>query len=1616
MPFSPLRRTPLAALCGLLLATLAAAAWDGAPNPHDSGHLVVLRASGFRTASGQPVKTTADPDAFGGQFVALAATAALEQEFEVRHAGDYVAWMRLRRATPVAAEVLRDGRVLAAATIGADGGGPGNGGTNGFGLYLEQAIRNTKDGALQARLKGYGSGVSEPAPPAGDANDELLETITSEIVASAGNPYITVGRVDPKSSGTPFVWLKAFRTKLEPGIYRLRLRAGGITPTLPAIDLAFLSTASDRDLAYPFTGDFSSEPGPYIRFRIDKLPKPGVAITASMLIHHNPFGAGPWNFNPDGFGKSATRHASAGYTRWYRLQDAKVENAPGYGGAALSLNFTVSDLKDAEGVTQFASAPHADAIVREFGWHEPDGLHLSMTMDGDRRPEWLRTFRDHEREHYEWALEAAGGQLFPLTPTKHLTFANCAGGASGAAQDYMYKVFRLLGLNAVSATDPLVYRRLYGGDLAGGHYWPPVFMPYDEDAARTQYADHYRDQFKAATYPATRIFQLADEPGEVDRERMSAPLWRFATNAAGGRWIDESGDSRMRTRRTDYRDCVLEAQVIPMAGVVELEVGTGDAAPPGTRGFWRVGRRPNSIYPENLAFGSGGEAPTAMVRRGFDLSSTQPATLKLVYGRGQALLYVNGINAATLQGLPEAGGFGIGGPRKAVLSLRIRPIQPDEQFPDRAPGADALDLDAKPKAEELAAEAETVAAPAEAPKPLRAFVEQDWVFSGGIPGAQEGFRKWAAAQGIAPDLFGRKRWEDVTMLTLPQMITSPEERRLYYWSRRYSGYLTPRMFALAGEAVHQAAPNPAMATFVALSGHSLYMGATAMPLDMFELARLGAECRMMAGVSDAMSYGGWRWDSHQSVAYSVAPYNSGVRVYGGRPAVFPMMHCDWPSTVRSYTMMANQVKHISYFWYGPSYAGTEWYWSESRSCYPAVSRTDNRASLAADIVGPGATRPSRVALLYAHSTEYWRSADSYADKRAAFIALAHEYYQPELVTEEQIRAGALSHYDALYVLEPNVADDVQKRIGGWVEQGGLLWACANALRYNEYNEPADLLRETAGLTRAFAGERDAVAADLSDTESRAGRAGGADTHSAPAPAAPPRRPTVAPVAGESDFAPHPAATEPPVRIGWADARVRARYDDGTPAWLEKPSGRGRIVYVGHRPGLTYSRQAVVLGGHENVWADAPRVPLAQPLLDARIPRELTLSEPVVMALPLDAEPGTAVVMVNMRPYAVGPLRIDLREAARPHSVQTFDSFRLVDVPFEFTNGMVHATLQRLDALEAQIVVVRRAEPPKDPRWDELRELADRNLSDADWRGVAAGAWMAGFLPESKLGARLPPLLTHRQPEVRRAAAESLGRLGSGAAALASAYGEEADAHVKADTLFALCQLQHADAMSLCLEAIGHRDAEVRRQAVLGLRLLALGGGTNAAPAAVRSAVSKAAAAALRDANARVFIPALQLYGELEPGPALDLALRFGTNDPALRLERQDERLAPLVQSKSVADAFAARGCPGGPPMLFAFARSHPKPEFAERLLQAPGDIPDAGVLLTQATPAFTRMLFPRRDQLAARVRPYLFIALERMFHAHLGHDERAWAEWLGKNNRDIAPDAAPAYDTRPRRP
>jgi hypothetical protein len=1583
----------LAMLAAMLVAPHPAAGWTGRPTPLDDHHLALVRPADFRTLAGETAELARCPQAtFGATALPLGAGGAAAG-VEVAAAGEYDVWIRVGqlKGPPAAIEAVLgpEENPLLKATCNDGLGDADRGGPNGHSTYASRARERSPDGRA---IGAEGGKLSE------EADDFLLELGGAAAAADLFEHAARIEEVDPRLA---MHWWRLGKAKLPAGTHRLALRpaAGGKGGSAPLVDTVMLTTSPH--IRYPFRGDIDAPRECYVRFRLDGPFASGqeLAIDATILHHRYPGYWGRASFTPDGVkdGRDGGGvHHAAGFTRWYSLQ--QIEDVPAVGGYPASLSLSVHGSAGRGGATQFAMFPHADFVVREIPWDEPDGTRISLVLDFERYLDRLRTFRDHARDNYLMAKKTTGGQVLSLTRGNLLFGSN---GATGeASRDYELKTLRLLGLNLVSAADPAANCRRYGWRSPVNHH-APEWAPFDPPANVARYDDFYRQELEQPRYaealPTAAVMQIADEPVEAARSTISAPLWRWRDKAPEtGAWVDLAGSGEMRTRRVDYAGCVLEGRISKQGVWVGFRAAVPDFTSLARQAYWRVGRV--KLHHEfNLEAGRDHERSAFLVRPAAVVGN-RPTPFKIVHDGDRAALFLDGKMVLQQDGVAPAGGFAIYGDTKTVYELGIRPLNRDESL--RPPGARALGDTVD---DSLDAELDDVFGgdpAAEDPSTklgLQAWVERDWSFTGGIPEAHAGFRRWLETQGVEPGLFGCGSWADVWPLSIASAVETPADRRRYYWARRYTGMLTPLMFRQTAEAIHANSGNPAIRGFVALSGHTLYFPSQ-MPVDMFALGAAGP--RLIPGISDWMSYGKTRWDSHQAVAFSVAPFHSGGRDAGADRA-FPMMHCVHPSAFRASTMLANDVKYLSFYDYGPKYSMTVGYWSDDQPSYAAVDSAANRAAQVDDILAAGSVRRSRVGLLYARSSEYWDGPRSFADKRAAFLVLSHEGYQPELVTEEQVVAGRLADYDALLVFEPWVRADAAATITAWVDAGGLLVAAADAMTHNEFDEPADPLAAACGLQREF---RDKPAEG------------------------PARR--FAPAPGGPAFRPHDVS--PAARVAavtWLGSRVLGRYGDDVAGLLDRPQGKGRVVYFGHRPGLTATAQAVRVGGHEAIWADAGRDVLVRPLVEAGVERELILSEPVVMAHPVSTDAGTVIVMHNMRPASFEALGVSLREPAAPHSVQRFAGNDLVDQPWDYRDGRLHMSLPLAED-EPQMIVVRRRPAPSDTREGEIRRRCDEMLASTDPHDRSAAIWFAGFRPEWQAAARLRPLLADARWEVRRAAAEALGQLGDAesAGAIRTALGRETDPHVRVEMLSALSAVGEPQLVSLGIEHASDPHPLVRQA---GLAAIAAGLRTSegsVAADATRTLV-ELAAAAIGDRNVRIRTAGLDLLGLLEPedvdlvlaktgdaGALAQAAVAAETPGPFVARLLQRYHREPAAVESSLASALASSAavraaCPGWPdavpmPLLLAVAERWADPVPAAAVATRLDEATDAArlraIALVQRDPTLSLALLRRALAGQNLLGGLLPLVLEKTFDARLGNSLAEWEQWTNANAATIS--------------
>src|SRR5262249_6380003 len=136
-----------------------------------------------------------------------------------------------------------------------------------------------------------------------------------------------------------------------------------------------------------------------------------------------------------------------------------------------------------------------------------------------------------------------------------------------------------------------------------------------------------------------------------------------------------------------------------------------------------------------------------------------------------------------------------------------------------------------------------------------------------------------------------------------------------------------------------------------------------------------------------------------------------------------------------------------------------------RSAYDGIVRMNRQLAEAEHVVAPGKPRPTRLALLYSVSSDLWQPYGyiHMLERRAAYLALVHDQYQVDMITEDDIVRGRLANYDLLYTADPNISRRAARLIGDWVKTGGALVGTCGAAMRDEFDDPSPALAPVFGI-------------------------------------------------------------------------------------------------------------------------------------------------------------------------------------------------------------------------------------------------------------------------------------------------------------------------------------------------------------------------------------------------------------------------------------------------------------------------------------------------------------------------------------------------------------------------
>lgn len=518
------------------------------------------------------------------------------------------------------------------------------------------------------------------------------------------------------------------------------------------------------------------------------------------------------------------------------------------------------------------------------------------------------------------------------------------------------------------------------------------------------------------------------------------------------------------------------------------------------------------------------------------------------------------------------------------------------------------------------------------------------------------FHQWLAGQHLAPAQFGVASLDEVVPIETPEALRERMKtheraaRRVFYYTSRFRQQTATERLAWNTEELHQRHPGVLSSTLVAdhpyFGGTGLGMGMeqpnTAwggwpLAMDWFDLARRRAVD--LAGIEDWLGlqfmYGpGYTWEGFQLLGFQAAIFRSASR--GAQPVIAWITPSDERNLrLKAASALAQGAKHFFYWTYGPTATSTENYWSDLPGAYPGMAHLSRLLRFGEKIIVPGKPRGGRVALLYSISSDLWQPFGylHMLERRGLYLALTHEQWPVDFLTEEDLAAGRLQDYRVLYAGDPCLASSAAAKIGDWVREGGTLIGTGGAGTRNEFGEPSGALAEIFGLAPEPRVERQPgeyrMRGRLNDI---------------------PHLDRVRSSEGGAEF----GVIGLKLALQPAGAEVRATFaSDGAPALTEHRAGKGRAVCFATTPGISYLKDARFVADQlAEKWPAAQRQALTRHARIAGAAPLVRLSEPVVEAGIWDSAAGSALVLANFTYQPLTALRVEIPVRTLPASVRS----------------------------------------------------------------------------------------------------------------------------------------------------------------------------------------------------------------------------------------------------------------------------------------------------------------------------------------------------------------------------
>ena len=374
--------------------------------------------------------------------------------------------------------------------------------------------------------------------------------------------------------------------------------------------------------------------------------------------------------------------------------------------------------------------------------------------------------------------------------------------------------------------------------------------------------------------------------------------------------------------------------------------------------------------------------------------------------------------------------------------------------------------------------------------------------------------------------------------------------------------------------------------------------------------------------------------------------------------------------LRYYLYLMQGFQEIDFYQYGP-YSNVGPAWGEDRGTLLQIGKATREIAPYEELLCAARRRPTRAALLVAYTTDVMQKHGPGfgPERQGLYLALHHSGIPVDVVGEtDLVNDNLLQQYSVLYVTDPVVRLDVQRKILDWVRGGGHLWAGAGALGWDEYGRISRVLWPAFGVQEYDVRVQPAIGWGLPFFSPRSIRiryhprgllkaSGGAGALSLP----------------HDVIAWGIRGNLPP-----STGKVLARFDDGKPGALQNQYGKGMVWTIGVLAGEAYARRHWRLGlppaRLDCASGTAERALVATAAAAAGVSPPVKLSVPGLYSSVLDAPGATLVFLVNASTRPVKQLTValagaetvgkveSLRQGILPHRVE--QGRLVVDVPLQ----------------------------------------------------------------------------------------------------------------------------------------------------------------------------------------------------------------------------------------------------------------------------------------------------------------------------------------------------------------